>query len=99
MQTTHEQVTALVYAAVDEVNKDLTDEQQLIKAPATVLFGRDATIDSMALVSFIVAVEEQIHDQLGISLGRILRVQASWSETNSSYGTSSTVAAGNTVRQ
>ena len=68
MNTSPEQVRTLVYRAVDEINEELTDVQQLIKDPSTVLFGPDATIDSMALVSFIVAVEEQLHDEFGISV-------------------------------
>ncbi len=67
MDTLHEKVRALVYRAVDEINEELTDAQQLNKDPGTVLFGPNATIDSMALVSFIVAVEEQLLDEFGIS--------------------------------
>jgi acyl carrier protein len=68
MDISKEQVTALVYRAVDEINAERTDNQQLDKNPATVLFGSQATIDSMALVSFIVAVEEQLFDELGLSM-------------------------------
>jgi acyl carrier protein len=68
METSKEQVTALVYRAVDEINAELTDSQHLDKDPATVLFGSRAQIDSMALVSFIVAVEEQLFDELGLSM-------------------------------
>ena len=68
MDISKEQVTALVYRAVDEVNTELTSDQQLQKTPATVLFGSQATIDSMGLVSFIVAVEEQLSDELGLSM-------------------------------
>jgi len=68
MDISKEQVTALVYRAVDEINGELTPEQQLTKNPATVLFGTEATIDSMGLVSFIVAVEEQLSEELGLSM-------------------------------
>jgi acyl carrier protein len=68
MNTSREQVAALVYRAVDEINQELTDGQQLTKDPATVLFGKHATIDSMALVSFIVAVEEQLLQEFGVSV-------------------------------
>ena len=68
MDISKEQVTALVYRAVDEINGELTHEQQLAKNPATVLFGTEATIDSMGLVSFIVAVEEQLAEELGLSM-------------------------------
>ena len=68
MDASTEQVTALVYRAVDEINGELTDGQRLEKDPSTVLFGNNAKIDSMALVSFIVAVEEQILNELGIAM-------------------------------
>lgn len=68
MDTSTEQVTALVYRAVDEINRELSDGQRLEKDPATVLFGTNASIDSMALVSFIVAVEEQLLNELGIAM-------------------------------
>lgn len=68
MDTSKEQVTALVYRAVDEINSELTEAQHLDKDPATVLFGSQAKIDSMALVSFIVAVEEQLFDELDLSI-------------------------------
>ena len=68
MDISKEQVTALVYRAVDEINAERTDNHQMDKNPATVLFGSQATIDSMALVSFIVAVEEQLFDELGLSM-------------------------------
>jgi hypothetical protein len=68
MDTSGEQVRTVVYRAVDEINEELPDVQQLIKDPKTVLFGPDATIDSMTLVSFIVAVEEGLRGEFGISL-------------------------------
>ena len=70
MNTTREQIVELVYRAVDEINEDLKVETRLVKKPETVLFGRTATIDSMSLVSFIVAVEQQLHDEfsLGVTL-------------------------------
>ena len=63
-----EQVRAVVYRAVDEINEELPDVRRLVKHPSTVLFGADATIDSMILVAFIVATEEQIRDEFGISV-------------------------------
>lgn len=68
MDVSTEQVTALVYRAVDQINAELAGQQYLEKNPSAVLFGSGATIDSMALVSFIVAVEEQILDDLGLAL-------------------------------
>ena len=68
MNASNEQITALIYRAVDEINEELTDEEKLEQDPATVLFGSDAKIDSMALVSFIVVVEEQLLDEFDLSV-------------------------------
>lgn len=57
----------LVYRTVDEVNAELEDDVQIDKDTEAVLYGRGAKIDSMTLVSFIVAVEDHLHDELGLS--------------------------------
>jgi len=68
MDLTQEQITNIVFLAVDEINQDLKDDTKLDKSPETILFGQGARIDSMALVSLIVAVEEGIFDEFGLSL-------------------------------
>ena len=68
MDRTRDQITALVFRAVEEVNEDLVDGAKLEKEFDTILFGRGATIDSMTLVSFIVAVEEQLLDAFGLAV-------------------------------
>jgi acyl carrier protein len=64
------QITHLVYRAVDELNEDLELQNvgNLNKDPGSVLYGAGATIDSMTLVSLIVAVEETIRRELGVSV-------------------------------
>jgi acyl carrier protein len=63
-------ITHLVHRAVDEVNEDLEAQHvdKLNTDPGTVLFGAGSTIDSMTLVSLIVAVEESIRRELGLSV-------------------------------
>ena len=68
MEKSKQQITELVFRAVDEINEDLPPAAQLVKEPETVLFGSGATIDSMTLVSFIVAVEEQLLEAYGLSV-------------------------------
>jgi hypothetical protein len=67
---TRENIVELVYQAVGEVNEDLDlmDNRKLNTDAKTVLYGPWATIDSMTLVSFIVAIEENIRRRLGLSV-------------------------------
>ncbi len=68
MDRIQEQVKTIVFHAVDEINQDLKDNAKLNKSLDTILFGQGAKIDSMALVSLIVAVEEGISDEFGVAV-------------------------------
>ena len=68
MNTTSEQIAELVFLATDELNEELPREKALLKHRDTVIFGRDANIDSMTLVSLILAVEEQLLDTHDLSV-------------------------------
>ena len=68
MERRKEQIADLVHRTVDELNEELEDNVKLEKAAETVLYGRGSTIDSMTLVSFIVAVEENIRREFGLSV-------------------------------
>jgi acyl carrier protein len=61
-------IAELVYRSVDEVNEELENEVKLEKAMDTLLYGRGATIDSMTLVSLIVAVEDALRREYGLSV-------------------------------
>ena len=60
-----ERILQAIYNAVDEVNEQLPKAKNLDKAPDTVLFGRPGKLDSLSLVSLIIAVEQNIHDEFG----------------------------------
>jgi acyl carrier protein len=55
-----------IYPAVDEYNA--SSSAPLEKSPEQRLFGRESPLDSVALVSFIVSVEQRIEDEIGVSL-------------------------------
>lgn len=50
----------IVYSVVDEIRQSLPEGIDLKRSPTTVLFGKGAVLDSVALVSFILAVEERV---------------------------------------
>ena len=57
--------TAIVYSAIDELNKELGGGQQLEKSPSTVLSGEGSGLDSIAIVSLQMILEEKIGDAFG----------------------------------
>ena len=61
-------IEGAVYGAIDELNLLRTADQQICKTPETHLFGRDDGLDSLALVSLILDVEERLQAQFGTTL-------------------------------
>jgi acyl carrier protein len=59
-----EDILALVYAAIDEVNAQAADGVSIQKRPEAPLLGSDHGVDSLTFVNLVVAVEEQIHATL-----------------------------------
>jgi acyl carrier protein len=63
-----ENIIAAIYRAVDWINGELPPDRQLIKAPETRLLGSESVLDSMHLVSLIVAIEREVEDGFGVAL-------------------------------
>jgi acyl carrier protein len=63
-----ENIIAAIYRAVDWINGELPPDRQLTKAPETRLLGAGSVLDSMQLVSLIVAIEREVEDTFGITL-------------------------------
>ncbi|MGV3618486.1 MAG: acyl carrier protein [Fimbriimonas sp.] len=55
----------IVNAAVVEINEELDDKVELAHGEEALLYGKDAPLDSLALVSLIVLLEEKAHDTFG----------------------------------
>lgn len=54
-----------IYKAIDEVNIQLSKNEQLSKNPETFLYGSSSVLDSIGLINIIVAVEQNITDDFG----------------------------------
>ncbi len=54
------EILAVVYEAIDSVNRQLDENHRVEKALATRLAGAGGALDSLALVNFIVAVEHLV---------------------------------------
>jgi acyl carrier protein len=55
----------IVYSSIGELNRELSKSQQLEKSPSTVLSGEGGGLDSIAIVSFQMILEEKIAEALG----------------------------------
>ena len=62
---TKDEVLAIIYTAMESLNDELGDDAKIALAPDTKLFGADAVIDSLSLVSVIIDVESGASDALG----------------------------------
>jgi hypothetical protein len=63
-----ENILAAIYRAVDWINGELPPDRQLIKAPETRLLGSQSALDSMHLVSLVIAIEREVEDSFGVAL-------------------------------
>jgi len=63
-----ENIVAAIYRAVDWINGELPPDRQLIKARETRLLGSQSVLDSIHLVSLIVAVEREVEDAFGVAV-------------------------------
>ncbi|EJL38196.1 hypothetical protein PMI01_00221 [Caulobacter sp. AP07] len=52
-----EQVLGIIYAALESLNAELSEDRQVEIGPTTALFSPDAALDSLSLVSVIIDVE------------------------------------------
>ena len=59
------QVREIVFEAIVRTNELLPPERHMEATPEAVLFGKGATLDSLGLVSLLVAVEQQVTDTCG----------------------------------
>jgi len=87
--TEREKILNSIYAALDEVNEQLPDDQQLEKSPDTVLLGESGKIESIDLVNILVATEENVEEAFGVPLS--ITDERAVSEKNSPFTTIGTL--------
>ncbi len=58
-----------VFQAIDVVNGLRTETEQLARTPDVVLAGPDGALDSLALVTLILAVESRVKAATGVEIG------------------------------
>jgi acyl carrier protein len=62
-----DKIQNIVSGAIDRLNELLPTGQSLPKETTTILLGRGGWLDSMGFVNLLVALEEQLEKQLGIT--------------------------------
>ena len=66
--TAEQKALEAVYAALDELNRQRAADKRLSKSPDTPLAGQGGLLDSLGLVTFVVALEQQVEDRLGCTV-------------------------------
>ena len=80
-----ERVIQAIFRAVDELNQQQPKEQRMEKSIDTVLFGRSGKLDSLGLVTLIVAAEQKVGEEFGVSI--TLADERAMSQKNSPFKT------------
>lgn len=88
--STHARVMLLVSAALEEISADFGLRGIACDAESTPLYGVDGTLDSIALVHLVVALERQIQDEFGTIL--VLASDKALSSRNSPFRSVGSVA-------
>jgi len=66
--TIEKQVEEILFAAIEEINENLPPDQKIKADKATLLFGSEATLDSLPLVNLIVVAERKVEEVLHLSI-------------------------------
>ena len=80
----------IIYPALEDIKGGLDSDVNLTKSSDTPLLGSDSMLDSLGLVTFIVAVEERIVDTTGQSI--TLADEKAFSQVRSPFRTIGTLA-------
>jgi len=83
-------VLQTIFGVVDEINMELPEEQLMEKSEGFVLFGQSSKLDSLGLVTFIVAIEQKFQEDLGVTV--TLADERAMSQKRSPFATIGTLA-------
>jgi acyl carrier protein len=85
-----ERIMQVLFDTIDEVNPQLLPEQRLEKSKDTVLFGKSGRLDSLALVTLIVEIEQRMEEELKTTIS--LADDRAMSQKTSPFQTVQTLA-------
>ena len=82
-------IKEIIFKSIEELNENLEKDQKMQLSINTVLLGRDSNIDSITLVNLIVSIEENLEENLNVSV--TLADEKALSEKNSPFLTIKTL--------
>ncbi len=85
-----DKILQTIFDVIDQMNMELPEEQLMEKSESFVLFGRSSKLDSLGLVTFIVAVEQKFQEDLGVVI--TLADERAMSQKRSPFATIGTLA-------
>jgi D-alanine--poly(phosphoribitol) ligase subunit 2 len=85
-----QEVIQTILEVADEFNENLEYKIAVEKGEVAALFGREGVLDSLGLVSFVMAVEQALEDKTGVAL--TLADEKAMSQRNSPFRTVGTLA-------
>ena len=68
MKKDTDRITDLIWNAIDDVNALLPADARITRREDAVLLGAAGGLDSFGLVNLVVALEQQIEDEFGVTL-------------------------------
>jgi acyl carrier protein len=71
-----EKVQEVLNCAIDRLNELLPADEPLSKEKNTVLLGQGGKLDSTGFVNLVVAIEEELENQLGVTAALVDEVMA-----------------------
>ena len=80
-----DKIIDLIYQVVDEFNQQEDQYAELEKSLTTIILGKESILDSLGIVNFIVAVEQNIEDTFDLSI--TLADERALSQTESPFST------------
>ena len=86
----NQKIVALITQVANEFNEQLEFKIDVERGRDAPLYGGDGVLDSLGLVSFVVAVEQAIESELGITL--TLADEKAMSQKHSPFQTVGTLA-------
>jgi len=68
MKNLQEDILKIIYSSIERINEERESNDQILLSLDTSLFGEEAVLDSLTLVSLIVDLETTISDQFKITI-------------------------------
>lgn len=62
------EVEKVILGALENLNEELPTDRKIKVSPETILFGVNAELDSLSLVSLVVEVESAVNTKFGLDL-------------------------------